>query len=98
MRRLSGIPRAVAASGVAGLGFAAVSLAQQKEGTVGQMGDRTGPTQINGIALCPAGPDYYNLINSKGGVEGYQIKPEEPDHEYKAPQAMEPSQRIKGAA
>src|SRR6266550_5887909 len=96
MRRLTRITMAVAASAVAGLGFAAVSLAQQKEVTVGQMCDRTGPTQINGMALCPAGHDYYNLINSKGGVEGYQIKSEEIDHEYKVPQAMEAYQRMKG--
>jgi len=96
MRRLSRITMAVAASAVAGLGFAAVSLAQQKEVIVGQMCDRTGPTQINGMALCPAGHDYYNLINSKGGVEGYQIKAEEIDHEYKVPQAMEAYQRMKG--
>ncbi len=96
MRRLSRITMAVAASAVAGLGFAAVSLAQQKEVTVGQMCDRTGPTQINGMALCPAGHDYYNLINSKGGVEGYQIKAEEIDHEYKVPQAVEAYQRMKG--
>jgi hypothetical protein len=44
------------------------------------MCDRTGPTQINGVVLCPASHDYYNLINSKGGVEGYQIKSEELDH------------------
>ena len=36
-----------------------------------------------GVVLCPASHDYYNLINSKGGVEGYQIKSEELDHEYK---------------
>src|SRR5712671_6291315 len=96
MRRLSRVTMAVAASAVAGLGFAAVSLAQQKEVIVGQMCDRTGPTQINGMALCPAGHDYYNLINSKGGVEGYQIKAEEIDHEYKVPQAVEAYQRMKG--
>src|SRR6266481_4600150 len=96
MRRLSQVTMAVAASAVAGLGFAAVSLAQQKEVIVGQMCDRTGPTQINGMALCPAGHDYYNLINSKGGVEGYQIKAEEIDHEYKVPQAVEAYQRMKG--
>jgi branched-chain amino acid transport system substrate-binding protein len=58
--------------------------------------DRTGPTQINGVVLCPASHDYYNLINSQGGVEGYQIKSEELDHEYKVPQAVEAYQRMKG--
>ena len=51
--------------------LASDGAAQQKEIVVGQMCDRTGPTQINGVVLCPAGHDYYDLINSKGGVEGY---------------------------
>ena len=96
MRRLSRLTLAVAASAAAGLGFAGVTAAQQKEVIVGQMCNRTGPTQINGMALCPASHDYYDLINSKGGVEGYQIKSEEIDHEYKVPQAMEAYQRMKG--
>jgi branched-chain amino acid transport system substrate-binding protein len=95
MRRLSQVTLALVAA-TTGLGFTGALAADQKEVTVGQMCDRTGPTQINGMALCPAGHDYYNLINSKGGVEGYQIKAEEIDHEYKVPQAMEAYQRMKG--
>ena len=96
MRRLSRVTLAVAASAAAGFGFAGGTSAQQKEVIVGQLCDRTGPTQINGVVLCPASHDYYNLINSKGGVEGYQIKSEELDHEYKVPQAVEAYQRMKG--
>jgi branched-chain amino acid transport system substrate-binding protein len=96
MRRLSRLTLAVAAVAATGVSFAAVTAAQQKEVTVGQMCDRTGPTQINGVVLCPASHDYYNLINSKGGVEGYQIKSMELDHEYKVPQAVEAYQRMKG--
>ena len=96
MRRLSRVALALTAGATAGLGLAGSAAAQQKEVIVGQMCDRTGPTQINGMALCPAGHDYYNLINSKGGVEGYQIKAEEIDHEYKVPQAVEAYQRMKG--
>jgi branched-chain amino acid transport system substrate-binding protein len=87
---------AVAASAAAGLGLAVNVAAGQKEVIVGQLCDRTGPTQINGVVLCPASHDYYNLINSQGGVEGYQIKSEELDHEYKVPQAVEAYQRMKG--
>jgi len=96
MRRLPSITLAVAASAAAGLGFVGGTAAQQKEVIVGQLCDRTGPTQINGMVLCPASHDYYNLVNSQGGVEGYQIKSEEIDHEYKVPQAVEAYQRMKG--
>jgi len=96
MTRLPRILLAVGASAAAGLGIACMAVAEQKEVIVGQMCDRTGPTQINGVVLCPASHDYYNLINSKGGVEGYQIKSEELDHEYKVPQAVEAYQRMKG--
>jgi branched-chain amino acid transport system substrate-binding protein len=96
MRRLSRVMLAVTAGAATGLGSIGAIAADQKEVIVGQMCDRTGPTQINGMALCPASHDYYNLINSKGGVEGYQIKSEEIDHEYKVPQAVEAYQRMKG--
>ena len=65
MRRLPRIMLAVGASAAAGLGIACMAVAEQKEVIVGQMCDRTGPTQINGVVLCPASHDYYNLINSK---------------------------------
>src|SRR5229473_1281973 len=96
MRRLQRVMLAVSAGAAVGLSLAGTALAQQKEVIVGQMCDRTGPTQINGVVLCPASHDYYNLINSKGGIEGYQIKSEELDHEYKVPQAVEAYQRMKG--
>src|SRR3984893_17439202 len=89
MRRLQRVMLAVSASAAAGLGTAGGAVAEQKEVIVGQMCDRTGPTQINGVVLCPASHDYYNLINSQGGIEGYQIKSEELNHEYKAPQSGE---------
>src|SRR4029078_636493 len=34
-------------------------------------------------------------VNSKGGVEGFKIKVEEIDHEYKVPPAMEAHERFK---
>src|SRR5258708_19141636 len=96
MRRLRRVMLAVSAGAAVGLSLAGTALAEQKEVIVGQMCDRTGPTQINGVVLCPASHDYYNLINSQGGIEGYQIKSEELDHEYKVPQAVEAYQRMKG--
>jgi len=72
------------------------AAAQSKEVLIGGMCDRTGPTQINGIAICPGIQDYYELVNSKGGVEGYRIKYVEIDHEYKVPQGVEAYQKEKG--
>jgi len=69
--------------------------AQQKELVIGEQCDRTGATQLVGVNLCPAVMDYINLINSKGGVEGYRIKLAEIDHEYKVPPAVEAYERHK---
>jgi branched-chain amino acid transport system substrate-binding protein len=69
--------------------------AQDKEIVVGLQCDRTGPTQIVGTVLCPGYHDYIDLVNSKGGVEGYKIKVIEIDHEYKVPPAMEAHERFK---
>ena len=95
MRRL---PRgALALAAGVTIGFFAISdlAAQQREIIVGGMCDRTGPTQINGIGICPGIQDYYELVNSKGGVEGYRIKYIEIDHEYKVPQGVEAYQTEK---
>src|SRR6195256_5722449 len=82
------VTSAIAAAGA--LGLAGTATAQQKgEIVVGDQCDRTGPTQIVGIRLCAAVQDYINLVNSKGGVEGYKLKVDEIDHEYKAPPGME---------
>jgi branched-chain amino acid transport system substrate-binding protein len=70
--------------------------AQSKgEIVIGVQCDRTGPTQIVGTVLCPGFHDYIALVNSKGGVEGYQIKALEIDHEYKVPPAVESYERHK---
>ena len=71
------------------------AAAQQKEVMIGVQCDRTGPTQIVGTVLCPAMQDYFNLINSKGGVDGYKIKAPEIDNGYKVPQAVEAYQQQK---
>jgi branched-chain amino acid transport system substrate-binding protein len=71
------------------------AAAQQKEVLIGMQCDRTGATQITGVVLCPAMHDYYDLINAAGGVEGYKIKADEIDNEYKVPQAVEAYQRHK---
>ena len=68
---------------------------EQREIVVGALCDRTGPTQIIGVNLCPAYQDYFNLVNSRGGVEGYKIKADEIDVEYKVPPAVEAYERQK---
>jgi branched-chain amino acid transport system substrate-binding protein len=95
MRRLSRVILAVAASASAGLGIAGTAAAQQKEVVIGGTCDRTGPTQINGVGICPGIQDYYDLVNAKGGIEGYRIKYMEIDHEYKVPQGVEAYEREK---
>src|SRR5262245_4557769 len=85
------------AAGLAGILLAAAgaAVAQDKELVFGLHCDRTGATQTVGVFLCPGYHDYINLLNSKGGVEGYQIRVVEIDHEYKVPPAMEAHERFK---
>src|SRR5258708_5475376 len=97
MQRLLRIVLAVAAGGGAGVCFARGVPAQEKEVMIGGQCDRTGPTQIVGVVYCPAMQDYIDLVNSKGGVEGYKIKYYELDNEYKVPQAVEAYERQKQA-
>jgi branched-chain amino acid transport system substrate-binding protein len=84
---------AFAAAG--GLATSGGAMAQQKELIIGTQCDRTGPTQIVGIRICPAQQDYFSLINSKGGIEGFKIVAHEIDNEYKVPPAVEAYERQK---
>jgi branched-chain amino acid transport system substrate-binding protein len=87
---------ALALTAAAGTGLMTEpASAQQKEVLIGMQCDRTGATQITGVVLCPAMHDYYDLINAAGGVDGYTIKADEIDNEYKVPQAVEAYQRHK---
>ena len=94
MKRTGSMVAAVAGIAVA-ITVAGTAAAQQKEIIIGMQCDRTGATQITGVVLCPAMHDYYDLINSQGGVEGYKIKADEVDNEYKVPNAVEAYQRHK---
>ena len=81
---------------VGGLALAAATAgAQDKELVFGLQCDRTGATQTVGVFLCPGYHDYINLLNSKGGIEGYKIRVMEIDNEYKVPPAMEAHERFK---
>jgi branched-chain amino acid transport system substrate-binding protein len=96
MTRLSAVMLGFAIGTASLLGVAATAAAaDQKDILIGEQCDRTGPTQIVGIRLCAAIQDYVALVNSKGGVEGYKIKVDEIDHEYKVPEGMEAYERDK---
>jgi branched-chain amino acid transport system substrate-binding protein len=86
---------ALAAGAAIGLGFAASASAQTKELLIGDQCDRTGPTQIVGTVLCPAMQDYYKLVNSEGGVDGWTVRGDEIDNQYKVPPAIEAYERQK---
>jgi branched-chain amino acid transport system substrate-binding protein len=95
LRRAVAVLALAAVAGGATLTTTVRTTAQQKEVVVGEQCDRTGATQLVGVHLCPGIRDYIDLINSKGGVEGYKIKLDEIDHEYKVPPAMEAYERQK---
>jgi branched-chain amino acid transport system substrate-binding protein len=95
MKRMWGAVIGAAVSGMAVSCLAGTAEAQQKEVIIGGMCDRTGPTQVNGAGICPGIQDYFDLVNSKGGIEGFKIKYMEIDHEYKVPPAVEAYEREK---
>ena len=72
-----------------------LAAGEQREIVIGVLCDRTGPTQIIGVNICPAYQDYINLVNLRGGVEGYKIKGDEIDIEFKVPPAVEAYERQK---
>jgi branched-chain amino acid transport system substrate-binding protein len=78
------------------LAIAGTAVAQDKVVRIGFQCDRTGPTQVVGIRLCPAVHDYVDLVNSQGGIEGFKIVADELDNEYKVPPAVEEYGRQKG--
>jgi branched-chain amino acid transport system substrate-binding protein len=100
MNRMKSSMLALAVSAATTPWLGGPAAAQQKEVLIGMQCDRTGATQITGVVLCPAMHDYYDLINAGGGVEGYKIKADEIDNEYKVPAAVEAYQKQKqeGAA
>jgi len=79
----------------AGLVAASSAHAETKEIVFGVQCDRTGPTEIVGSNLCPGIHDYVDLVNSRGGVEGYRVKVVDIDNQYKVPPGVEAFQREK---
>jgi branched-chain amino acid transport system substrate-binding protein len=73
----------------------AIPVRAAQDIVIGLECDRTGPTQVVGVVLCPGYHDYVDLVNSKGGVAGHRIRVDEIDHEYKVPPAVEAYERYK---
>jgi branched-chain amino acid transport system substrate-binding protein len=95
MTKLSRSVLTLAAGVAAGLAYAGSAAAADKELLIGVQCDRTGPTQIVGTVLCPAMQDYYKLVNSKGGIDGWTVRADEIDNGYKVPEAIEAYERQK---
>jgi branched-chain amino acid transport system substrate-binding protein len=91
----SGNMLALVAGAAAAVSLIGTAGAQDKTLIIGVQCDRTGATQIVGTVLCPAMHDYYNLVNSNGGIDGWKIKHDEIDNGYKVPDAVEAYQRQK---
>jgi branched-chain amino acid transport system substrate-binding protein len=85
----------LAAGVAASLAYAGTAAAADKELLIGDQCDRTGATQIVGTVLCPAEQDYYRLVNSKGGIDGWMVKGDEIDNGYKVPEGIEAYERQK---
>ena len=79
----------------AGLAYAGSAMADDKVLLLGVQCDRTGATQIVGTVLCPAMQDYFRLVNSKGGIDGWMVKGDEIDNGYKVPEGIEAYERQK---
>ena len=94
MRQRSLVPLAIVAALVTALSVA-VPINAAQDIVIGLQCDRTGPTQVVGVVLCPGYHDYMDLVNSKGGVSGHMIRVDEIDHEYKVPPAVEAYERYK---
>ncbi|HEV8310384.1 MAG TPA: ABC transporter substrate-binding protein [Methylomirabilota bacterium] len=72
-----------------------VGVSQGKVLKIGNFCDRLGPTQTVGVKYCPGFHDYMDLINSRGGIEGYKIEHNEVEHGYAVPKAVEGYNKFK---
>jgi branched-chain amino acid transport system substrate-binding protein len=79
---------------VVGLGVS-IGLGQAKVLKIGNFCDRLGPTQTVGVKYCVGFHDYMDLVNSRGGIEGFKIEHEEIEHGYAVPKAVEGYNKFK---
>jgi branched-chain amino acid transport system substrate-binding protein len=62
---------------------------------VGGQCDRTGPTKLVGVEICPGLTDYIALVNKKGGVLGHKLEYTEIEHGYTVDRGVEAYERLK---
>jgi branched-chain amino acid transport system substrate-binding protein len=83
------------AATAAGLLIRRSARGAEKSIVIGMQNDRTGPTQIVGNILGPATHHYIDLVNKKGGLDGYRIEAPETDTQYQVPPAIEEYEHVK---
>jgi branched-chain amino acid transport system substrate-binding protein len=74
---------------------ASLGLAQSKVLRIGNFCDRLGPTQTIGVKYCVGFHDYMDLVNSRGGIDGYKVEHNEVEHGYAVPKAVEGYNKFK---
>ncbi len=72
-----------------------VAVTQGKVLKIGNFCDRLGPTQTIGVKYCVGFHDYMDLINSRGGVDGWKIEHNEIEHGYAVPKAVDGYNKFK---
>ncbi len=71
------------------------SAASKNPITIGVICPRTGPVEVIGTNLCLAAADYVELVNSKGGVDGHEIKVVDIDYAYEVPKGVAAYEEMK---
>ncbi len=79
------------------LGLRAVAADAKDPIKFGGQCDRTGPTKLIGVEVCPGGTDYIKLINKKGGIMGHPVEYTEVEHGYTVDRGVEGYERLKRA-
>ena len=77
------------------LGLGALPAAADHAIKIGGQCDRTGPTKLVGVEICPGLSDYVALVNKKGGVLGHKIEQIEIEHGYAVDRGVEAYERLK---
>ncbi|MEQ1612812.1 MAG: ABC transporter substrate-binding protein [Hyphomicrobiaceae bacterium] len=89
------VSQAISLAGLLALGTATGALAQAKELKVGVIYDQTGAFAAGGSKAAAVGTQIaIDLINEKGGVEGYKIVPINADAQSKTDVAINEAERL----